>query len=129
MNPFSKKTPKKLRKSDEHDSQKLVVEWFKIQYPQHNNLLIHIPNGQNIGPIRGAELTRLGLVKGMPDLALFVPNRLYHALFIEMKSSIGTLSSAQKLVISKLKSYEYDVHVCRSFEDAQTVINAHLNNT
>lgn len=105
--------------------QKQLVYWFNLQYPQFENLLVHVPNGQNVGQKKGAELKKMGLVKGFPDLVLFIP-RLQPGLIIEMKTKGGRLHGDQPKVITQLKSQGYRVDVCYSFYQARQVIQDYL---
>ncbi|RKZ70500.1 MAG: hypothetical protein DRQ48_00910 [Gammaproteobacteria bacterium] len=130
------------RNREEEINQEMVVEWFARQYPKYQNLLFHIPNGQNVGRIRGYTLQRMGLVAGMPDLMLAVPwackthmgknvdesNGLYLTcgLFIEMKAKKGVLRQSQRAIHSELEAQNYKVVTCYSFESAKSGINEYL---
>lgn len=71
-----------------------AVKWFRMQYPQYANLLVHIPN-EGLRTTKwikgklvctgGAKLKAEGMVKGASDLVLFVPNDEYHGLCLETK--------------------------------------------
>ena len=91
--------------------QKAFVQWFRFQYRNHANLLIHIPNGQNVGPIVGKRLKSMGLIAGAPDIFIAIPNSLYHGLFIEMKAEKGRVSKEQKAMHIELKAAGYEVIV------------------
>lgn len=103
-----------------------LVAWFRAQYPYYKNLLVHIPNGQNVGSRIGARLKAQGLMKGYPDLALFVP-RKHPVLFIEMKSPKGRLTLEQKMIHEELREVGYRVETCYSVEDGIEAIRLHLH--
>ena len=104
----------------------MLVKWFNLQYPKYKNLLAHIPNGQNVGPIRGAELRRLGQIKGFPDMILCVPSGDYPSLFVEMKAPKGRLHGNQQLIQESLREQGFKVVVCYSFDEAKSVVEEYL---
>lgn len=120
-----------------------AVKWFRLQYPQYANLLVHIPNeGKRtmkyirgrLVCIGGAKLKAEGMVKGASDLVLFVPNGRYHALCLETKVEEvyyeqgkqkvkRTYQSAeQKDWQSEVESQGYKYVVYRSVEEFITII-------
>lgn len=115
----------------EHRDQATVVRWWGLQFPHLEKLLVHIPNGQNIGARRGARLRSMGLRAGYPDLQLCMPKidtqgALRPGLFVEMKTQRGRLSTEQKEVKELLESQGYLVEVCRSSEEAIEVIKSYV---
>lgn len=64
------------------------------------------------------KLKAEGLVSGMPDLFLPVPNGLYPGLFIEMKAEDGKVSEEQERVIEALGLHGYKVVVCYGHREA-----------
>ena len=106
--------------------QRYVIHWFRLQYPDLQGLLYHIPNGQNVGPKVGARLKASGLVSGIPDLHLAVPTEDYPGLYIEMKTEKGRNTPTQRHMQQMLKDVGYCVEVCRSFDEARSVITEYL---
>ena len=88
---------------------------------------MHVPNEGKRSPRYGAELKRLGLQAGFPDLALFVPRNGKAALFIEMKVGRNKCTENQKKWIRKLLEQGYEVKVCYSCEEAIQIIKKYLN--
>ena len=119
----SKSCPAKI---SERHHQKNVIAWFAWKYPQFDKLLVHVPNGQNVGERKGKDLKDMGVVKGFPDLVLFVP-RNEPGLIVEMKTKGGRLHGDQPEVMAKLKGQGYRVEVCCSYEEAAKVIDDYLN--
>lgn len=111
--------------------QAALVKWFKMQYPDYEDLLIHIPNGQNVGPRQGARLKNQGLVAGVPDLMLLVPRKIakkwIHGLFIEMKAARGKVQQSQQKMHSLLREQRFQVNVCYGWEEASLVIRGYLD--
>lgn len=114
-------------KYEEHEYQAQVVSWFNLQYPMFQGLLYCIPNGQNVGPVAGKRLRRMGLVAGVPDLFLSIARQDKHGLYIEMKSAKGRLMPHQAELHARLREQGYEVMVCKSFDAAQETISNYLN--
>jgi hypothetical protein len=66
------------------------------------------------GRIRGAILKTMGVVAGLPDILLFHDSA---AFGLELKSSVGKLSSPQIACHFKLRQAKIPVEVCRSLND------------
>lgn len=116
-------------KTTEADEQKALIQWAKFQEKKYSELkmLMHVPNEGKRSPRYGAELKRLGLQAGFPDLALFVPRNGKAALFIEMKVGRNKCTDNQKKWIRALMEQGYEVKVCYSCEEAIQVIKKYLN--
>lgn len=82
-------------------------------------LVIHVPNGGSRHPIEAANLRRLGVVAGWPDLSIYGPGGCY---FMEVKTPKGRLSDNQNRIIDQLKDMGHPVAVVRSIEDAQAKV-------
>jgi len=87
-----------------------------------------IPNGGSRNKIEAANLKRQGVVAGVPDMMIPVPNKNYAGLFIEMKRKKGgVVSKYQKEWISRLNSLGYKAVVCKGFEEAKKVIEEYMD--
>lgn len=116
------------RGSPEGRVQAECVQWFWNEYPQYRGLLFHIPNeGNRDSKTDGAYRKALGLVSGVSDLILLIPNKLHHALCIEMKTEVGRQSDAQRLWQSKVEAQGYRYEVVRSLEEFKKLIIEYLN--
>jgi hypothetical protein len=69
----------------------------------------------------------MGLHSGAPDLALYVSASGKNGLFIEMKSPTGRVTPAQRLTHDALKQQNYEVAVCRTFDQFKQVIEGYLS--
>lgn len=114
----------------EHEAQKAVCLWWKCQHKalgvRWENLLMHVPNGQNSSARAGSRMKAQGLRAGVPDLFLAVPRGPYHGLWVEMKSAAGTCSDAQKAFHPLLLAQGYHVQVCKGWDQATRAITAYL---
>ena len=107
-------------------SQKQLVAWFRLQYPQYEDLLAVFANGENVGPRRMAELKRLGLVPGQPDLLLSIARQGRNGLYIEMKAPKGRLRENQIRIHEKLRDQNFKVVVPHGFIEARDEIDNYL---
>lgn len=120
----------------EENLQAACVKWFRIQYPQYNGLLFHVPNGGRRNLKEATRLKAEGVVAGVADLILLVPKYLhlhdeyetetFHALCIEMKTEKGRQSAEQILWQYKVERYGYKYAVCRSLDEFIDTINNYL---
>lgn len=84
--------------------------------------LFHTPNGGARSKLAGAQMTALGVKKGVPDLLMPIAHGPHAGLAIEMKSSTGSTSPEQKSWLATLAEQNWSVHTCRSAEEARIVI-------
>lgn len=98
-----------------------------MQYKPFASLLVHIPNGQNVGEIHGARLKKAGLRAGFPDLVLFLPTKTHHGLCIELKTDVGVASALQKDMIARLNEEGYKALVCKGFDAAYNVLDSYMS--
>ena len=89
--------------------------------------MYHTPNGGARSPIAGAQMTALGVKRGVPDLILPVASRNSPGLVIEMKSDTGRLSPEQTEWIEHYKEQGWTTHVCRSAEEAREALCNYLS--
>ena len=81
-------------------------------------LITCFPSGGG-GKIRGARLKRMGLSSGWPDLQLIYKGKYYG---IEVKTSVGKLSSAQSELHKRLSDQGAKVAVVKSEKEAMDLI-------
>ena len=123
----------------ESDLQAQCVQWFRQQYPQYADLLFAIPNGARLmyrsnsmgkrySP-EAAKLKREGMVNGVPDLMLALPNDNYPGLFIEMKSKSGKLRPDQIKMIKNLSNIGYCCLVINSLNDFIKLVSFYMEGT
>ena len=113
----------------EAQEQKVIFEWAewnKNKYPELE-MLMHTVNEGKRTPRMGAELKRMGMKRGFPDISLLVPNKKYHGLFIELKADkTKRLTKEQKEWLEKLNKYGYKAIRCNGSEEAIQVIKDYI---
>ena len=113
-------------RDEEHRIQAACVRWFRLKLAAR---LFAVPNGGRRDGITGARLKEEGVLAGVADLILLVPNADYHALLIEMKTPKGRQSESQRAwqrAVAGNDDYLYVV--CRSLEEFMKKIEEYLNN-
>lgn len=113
----------------EAQHQKLIISWCRInsrKYPGLNNIF-HCPNESKRSIRYGAELKRMGMSAGFPDIGLLVTNKQYAGLFIELKADkTKRLSKEQKEWLEKLNRFGYKAVRCNGADEAIEVIKNYL---
>jgi hypothetical protein len=121
-------------KLSERDIQSAVFQWRRVRVNQEPRLrwLHAIPNGsQRTGPGWGTALAE-GLTRGVPDMCLPVPelahdsNRVFHGLYIEVKTLNGQLTQEQEEWINGLRSMNYRAEICRTVDQTIDTICHYL---
>ena len=120
-------------RSIEHNIQRSCVTWFRLQCRDLTPCLFAVPNGQRRSRFEQAEKKAEGMVAGVADMLLLVPNRQYHGLCIEFKHD--KTATADKTYQSKeQKAWEqavtaqgYAYAVVRSFDQFKQLIDEYLN--
>lgn len=103
---------------EEHRIQASCVRWFNLKYHKLKGRLFAVPNGGKRDAHTAAKLKKEGVVPGVADLILLVPNKFYGALLIEMKTSKGKQSELQKQwerIITERGEYVYVI--CHSLDE------------
>lgn len=112
------KPARKRHNDEEHRIQCSCVRWFNLKYRKLLGRLFAVPNGGKRDARTAAILKEEGVVAGVADLILLIPNRFYGALLIEMKTTKGKQSTSQKQwqkLITERREYKYIV--CRSLDE------------
>lgn len=109
--------------------QEMVLRWAEGQVEVWPELamLCHIPNGGYRSKRAGAQMKRLGVKPGVPDMMLPVSRGGYHGLFIEMKRKTGgTVSKEQRAWIDHLNREGFLAVVCKGYEEAVDTLRDYL---
>lgn len=81
--------------------------------------LFHVPNGGKRNGLAGAQMTALGVKKGVLDLLLPVPAHGHHGIVIEMKVGKGKLTPEQQDWLAHFESINWQTAVCYSAAEAR----------
>lgn len=114
---------KKVIDISEHEHQKLFVNWIRLNYKQY--VIAAIPNGGKRNIFEAKKLKDEGVLSGMCDLMILMPNK--EIVFLEMKKSKGgVLSKNQKELIPKIESLGFTVLIGYGFLDAKEKFENYL---
>lgn len=116
----------KTVKQSETQIQQSCVSWFRRQYPQLQNLLFAVPNGEKRDVVHASRMKAEGMVSGVSDLILLRPNDPFHGLLIEMKTPTGKQSAEQQQFMEQAQAWNYKYVICRSIEEFMKEVNNYL---
>lgn len=115
------------KRSNESKLQSACVKWFRLAYPEFSWLLFSIPNGGYRTPTEAKRLIGEGVVRGVPDLFLSVPNNRYHGFYLEMKFGKNKMTENQVTFSLHAKKNGYKHIVCYSFDTFRAEVEKYLN--
>lgn len=120
----------------EASEQRDLIKWFRAKYPHYINRTRLSLNGVNLGGgVKAARainnLKAQGMVKDEADLFFMVPNKHFHGLVIEFKSTTGShrASDGQLAYLDDLASAGYAAYLCKGIESAKETIESYINDT
>ena len=129
MAKIMKTKAERLPCASEADEQQMLMEWARLaacKWPELR-LMHHIPNEGKRSVASGAQLKRMGLRKGVPDICLPVARGGYHGLYIELKRRTGgSLRADQREWIEALRQQGYYADVCRGWDEAARTISEYM---
>ena len=104
---------------------KIQQEIFIDFHNKHPNFIIHsVPNGGTRNKIEAIELKRTGLVAGIADLIIHIPDGL--CVMVEVKNESGKQSKEQIKIQNKMISMNSNYILVRSLEDFNNQIQKYL---
>lgn len=112
----------------EDAEQEVIFEWARMMEGRYPALamLVHIPNEGKRSAAYGAQLKRMGMKRGFPDMLLAVARGGYHGLFVELKSANGKPSEPQILWKDRLNEEGYKAVIAYGAGEAIEVITNYL---
>lgn len=111
-----------MSRNAEANIQAGVLEFLRVVAP--DVFVFHVPNGGLRSKSEAARLKWQGVVPGVPDLVLVLPDIVKGArvAFFEIKTDKGKLSDDQARVMHWLDDAGAPVWVIRSVEDARAAL-------
>ena len=133
--------PKGLPALSEHSIQSAFVAWCRLNEKRYPglDLAFAVPNAAKRSMGLAMRMRKEGLRAGVPDWWLPVPRHgwtnytvvgertvtFVAGIVIEFKSGKGRLSKEQAAYMKRLESECWQVHVCRSTEEAIKVVKSY----
>jgi hypothetical protein len=98
-------------KTIESHLQQTCITWFRYQHPLFSKRLFAIPNGGQRSLKAGSKAKAEGMMAGVWDLFLAVPNHFNYqgGLFIEMKAPKGKLTESQTAFQTELNGVQWEM--------------------
>lgn len=103
------------------------VKWFRYAYPRYQMLFFAIPNGGSRNEIEARNLKLQGVVAGVSDTCLAVPQGKYHGLYVEFKYGKNDLSEKQEEFLKQVAEQGYATATVWTFDEFSNVINDYFN--
>lgn len=123
----AKKKHKKSISHKESSLQRICVEWFRLQYPEHALMLFAVPNGGGRSPIEAAIMKAEGVTAGVSDLLFLEARGGWGCLCIEMKRDRqAKQSEAQKAWQLATQKAGNRYEVAHSFEEFKTIMDDYM---
>lgn len=120
----------KLYRPSEAQEQRAFFSYvgFKANQNSLYKNIFAIPNGGSRNPLEAKNLKLQGVKAGVPDIAVMIPNKEYHGLFIEMKVGKNKTTEKQDMMITNLRNVGYHCIVCYSSQEAIKELEEYLKN-
>ena len=109
----------------ESQLQQMCVRYFRYVYPQY--LIYAVPNGGFRNAIEAKRLKAEGVLAGVADLTVLLPQG--KILYIEMKVKGNKQTDNQKEFQQKAEALGYKYYVCYSFDELKAIIEKELTTT
>jgi len=100
--------------------QKHLILWARNHANSLLHEIFHIPNGEKRCGNTGYHLKKQGVVAGVPDLCLPLPDG--SCAWVELKPKKGRLSKTQKKLHARWKMLNQKIYVAYGFEHAQEIL-------
>ncbi len=94
-----------------------ALDCLRHYYPDIAHSAIHIANERKTSAYYGSILKKMGVKKGVSDLFWPKPQKIFHGLWIEVKTDEGRLTIEQSRFIDEASHDGYFACVCFGSQD------------
>lgn len=116
-----------IKKPEAREQARLVAalrhKWSSIMDYALRPVVFHVPNGGSRNAMEASNLKTQGVLAGVPDLCIVLPNR--RVIWVEMKAADGRVSVFQQLVHSQFDALGHRPIVAYSAEEALASLRDH----
>jgi len=118
----------KIKSVAKRELQIASLRWFRKNYPEHEDLLIALPNGfrAQFDYKTNKNIKELGFKDYTPDLFLAVGTSFYRGLFVELLPRGERLRKTKSEYFEKLRLNGYGVMIVRDLKDFEDIIKNYL---
>jgi hypothetical protein len=109
-------------KTSEHQLQVSIIDYVNKVLPSLRPYIFAVPNGGLRNVIVAKKLKDEGVMAGVPDLFIDIPNTFKHGLRIEVKIGKNKFTINQMLFKERMEDLGYVVKECRSIEDFESIL-------
>jgi len=123
------KNPHKFSRYQEHWEQCYIFHHVAMNLPFAYEMMFAVPNAGKRAMVERGMLTSQGLRKGVPDIYMDIPTKIYHGLRIELKKTGATnsaLSEEQIHWITKYTQLGFSAHAAFGYKQAIDLIYSYL---
>jgi len=99
-------------KHEEDNLQQSIVTYFRFAFPKY--LIFAVPNGGNRNAREGARLKKQGVLAGVSDLVIVLPNK---TIFVELKVGKGKQQATQKSFQANVEMLGYEYYLIYSLDE------------
>ena len=112
--------------TEDYIQSQIVLDFNNKYCLKHHNprlLIFAVPNGGSRNVLEAKKLKATGTLRGVSDLIVNFPSKV---VYIEVKTSIGVQSDAQKDFQKRVEDLGMDYHIVRSLENFNEIIMPYL---
>jgi hypothetical protein len=101
-------------------------DWINMFCKELRPFIFHVPNGGYRCMKTAISLKKQGVLPGVADVFLMIPNSERHGLWIEFKRDKSAQSSEQKEFEEHALSQGYEYKIARSIDNAIRIVEEYL---
>lgn len=101
--------------SEEDRFQEACMNYIRYVYP--HILAFHVPNGGSRNIKEAAKFKRMGVMAGVSDIIILTPSEGHNGAVLELKTTKGRVSKAQKEFMDKAEKNGYYTDIIRNHND------------
>lgn len=119
---------KRSKKESEADIQEAFFKAISC-YPTIRKRCFHIPNGGKRSISQAVALKRQGVLSGVSDVFVAIPNRVFNGSWIEFKCGRNVLTENQAIFFDEMRDSGFDCQVFYTWHEAFDYLKEYLTET
>ena len=102
----------------ENKIQQEIVHFFRSHF-YGKGIIFSVPNERSGGYMAMRDLLQTGLLSGVSDLVIVLPNKV---IFVELKNAKGTQKPKQIKFQKNVENLGHEYHLVRSLEEFKSIL-------